>query len=210
MNDVLLISSGLINPPLKARLLLRKFLKEIRYIDLHYAGELNEKTAGLLAAYDAVILYHGKKEVKLTEKAEKALKKYVKRGGGLMTLHSATASYASSEAFFSITGGRFIESSGVQNFRMKPRTDASKMFSDFPVFKIRDEIYIHDFKEKVKIQMTADINGKEVPVVWTRKRGEGRVCCINLGHLPGTFELFEIRRLISAGLSYILKPKKKK
>ena len=94
MSDILLVANGLKEPPIQAIKQLKKYLREIRYIRVHQASKLAESSAELLAAYDAVIFYFSEPDTQLSEKIEKSLKKYIKRGGGLLILHSASASFS--------------------------------------------------------------------------------------------------------------------
>ncbi len=206
MSDILLVANGLKEPPIQAIKQLKKYLREIRYIRVHQASKLAESSAELLAAYDAVIFYFSEPDTQLSEKIEKSLKKYIKRGGGLLILHSASASFRQNHVYRSLIGAEFISSSRITDCTLRPSSAAFKGFSNFPAFAVKDELLKLEISEDSVLQMTAEAeDGGPVPAVWTREHGDGRVCCVTPGHSPETFKNSEIRRLLSAAISYVLK-----
>lgn len=75
-------------------------------------------------------------------------------------------------------------------------------------FTMRSEqYYLHvDPSNKVLAATTFDgtyhdwINGVVMPVVWTRRWGQGRVFYCSLGHVAADFEVFEAREIVRRGL----------
>lgn len=204
MSHILLIASGLVHPPIRGIFNLKRFLGELRYIKLTHETKLTEASASLLAAYDVVILYFDRPAQKLSKKTEKALLKYVNRGGGLLAVHSAAGSFTSSDAYFDLLGGRLLECRAVDRLSVIPHQGADRVFSDFPSFTIKDELCIHEFRDDVRVQMSVNHESGEIPVVWTRKQGEGRVCCISPGHCSATLKSFEVKRLLSSALNHLI------
>lgn len=146
-----------------------------------------------------MVLYLHQKHI--SRDALKRLDDFVNNGGGLLAIHSATASFKTSSAFFDILGGRFMDHGKVEKIDIK--NQKSEIFSDIPNFSVRDELYIHDLKDKIKAHFTTTHEGKEVPVVWTNFRGNGKVCYCMPGHTSGSMNNKIYQRVIQRGLEWV-------
>lgn len=104
---------------------------------------------------------------------------FVTRGGGLVGVHSGTATFKTSDDFWKLVGGRFTTHKR-RDFEVRPvgRHEITAGLRPFSVF---DEDYNHDFHPEAKIEVIAE-RDNAVPVMWTRKYGDGRVFINALGH----------------------------
>ncbi|WP_226022988.1 PVC-type heme-binding CxxCH protein [Halomicrobium salinisoli] len=155
-----------------------------RGVRLHYTERQADLNAETLAHYDAVMLYGNRLEP--TEAQIDALIEFVEDGGGFVPVHSASASFTSSDRFVDLVGGQFqTHNDGVMTTdRIQP---------DHPVYEGVDEIevweetYRHqnvaDDIEVLAYGAGADFGADEnEPWNWVRTQGDGRVFYTAWGH----------------------------
>lgn len=115
----------------------------------------------------------------LSEAQRKGLLGFVKRGGGFVGLHSATATFKTSDDYWELVGGRFTTHS-FREFEVKCEDPSHPVTRVFSSFRVTDEDYHHTFKPGVVLQVLATREGD--PTMWTRQYGRGRVIINTLGH----------------------------
>ncbi len=130
------------------------------------------------------------------------LDEYVKNGGGILGIHSATASFKLNPAnYFDILGGRFIGHGKVEAFEVKNQN--SEVFRGIPNFEVRDELYLHELNNKIEVHFTTRHEGEDVPVVWTHLHGKGKVCYCGPGHTSGSMKNKNYQRILQRGLEWV-------
>lgn len=198
---VLVISSGLVHPSIKARGCLKTALRGNGEFDFDFKTGIEklEKLAG--GDYSSVIIYLHRKNMSI--QAFEALKDFVSAGGGLIGLHSATASFKDNEEYFNILGGKFVSHEEVIEFSVKPEHGTDEIFSGIEEFRVRDELYIHDFRGNIDVHFYTEKNGEKVPVVWTKIYGKGRVCYIEPGHLAASIQNTGVKLLLDKALRWV-------
>lgn len=199
MKKILMMTAGLFHPPLPARLALRRALVGLDGFEFHAVGSLEHLPADL-DSYDAIVIYAHHQ--KLSETALKKLDGFVSGGGGLLGVHSATASYKTVPHYFEIIGGQFTGHGKVEKFSVEPlgRID---VFQDIPAFDVVDELYYHETQPGVEVHFVSRQNGEDVPVVWTYLYDEGRVCYAVPGHRTATMKLAAYQKLLQQGLRWV-------
>jgi type 1 glutamine amidotransferase len=138
---------------------------------------------------------------KITEGALAALDGYVSAGGGLLGVHSATASFKEQTHYFEILGGRFIGHGAVEDFEV--RRTREDIFSGLDRFVVKDELYLHELQPGIEIHFTAKHAGQDVPVVWTYHYGQGRVCYAVPGHTTATMRNKAYQQVLQRGLVWV-------
>jgi hypothetical protein len=108
------------------------------------------------------------------------LDEFVRRGGGVLAIHSATASFKQEPRYFEILGGRFRMHGAVEIFTVYQTRTADEVFGALAPFQIRDELYIHELEPEITIHFETMHEGQSVPVVWTRR--EPRLLCCAGAH----------------------------
>ncbi len=146
-----------------------------------------------------VIYIHHKK---ISERALAQLDDFVSKGGGILGVHSATASFQGQLHYFEILGGRFIGHGPVASFEVKPVPE-SELFAGIPVFNVKDELYIHELQPGITPHFTATHEGQEVPIVWTYHYGQGRVCYAVPGHRTETMQNETYQKILQRGLAWV-------
>jgi type 1 glutamine amidotransferase len=184
MKKILLVTQGLFHPPIRARKLLRKVLEEVEGKSFHATNSM-ESLPQDLRSYAAMVIYLHHKRI--SENALNRFGTYVKNGGGVLGIHTATASFKKQRRYFEILGGRFTWHGPVEKFKIQPLAK-SAVFHDIPTFSVKDELYIHELQPGITPHFVTLQNGRIVPVVWTHQYGKGRVCIASPGHLSSTFK----------------------
>jgi type 1 glutamine amidotransferase len=199
MTDILLISRGVLHPTLRARRLLRAALSTGGSIRLHEINSI-EKLPPDLERYAAVVLYFHQKEI--SESALTRLEEYVASGGGLLGVHSATASFKQQPRYHRLLGGRFTGHGAIKPFAVVPCGDEG-IFSGLSPFTIRDELYFHDLQPDINAHFCSWAESGAVPVVWTRQQGQGRVCYVMFGHTISAIRDESVRQVLQRGLDWV-------
>jgi type 1 glutamine amidotransferase len=197
---VLLITDGLFHPPLFGRIAVHQALKQLdgyAFSHIHSLEQLPAHSNEL----DAMVLYFHHKSI--SERALAALDEFVSNGGGLLGIHSATASFKQTPHYFEILGGRFTGHGTVEPIEVKLAATLDEPFRDLPGFTIRDELYIHEVQPEVKIHFEAMQGGAPVPVVWTYRYGKGKVCYAVPGHLSATMRNPVYQEVLKRSLAWV-------
>ena len=199
MIKVLLITDGIFHPPLLARKALHSALGELDGYEYTHVNSL-EKLPEDLESYAAMVIYlhHNR----ISERALSQLDAFVSAGGGLLGIHTATASFKEQREYFEILGGRFVGHGPVKPFEVSP-AGISDIFSGCSAFNVRDELYLHEVNPDINIHFSAQHEGQQTPVVWTYRYGQGRVCYCVPGHTTRTMRNENYQRVLKVGLMWV-------
>jgi type 1 glutamine amidotransferase len=202
MQKILLILSGWVHPPARGRLTLKQTLAELPGYSFDEASSLAEATP-VLSAYKAVVLYYHHPKAALTDVELASFRSFVNDGGGVLAVHSATASYKSTPGYFEILGGRFTGHGPIEPIDVKPLQTDGGTFSGIPAFTVRDELYLHELQPDIEVHFAAEHRGESVPVVWTRNVGRGRVCYLCPGHRSESMRHATVRQIVQRGMKWV-------
>ena len=161
-----------------------------------------EKLPENLMDFSALVLYFHNK--KISEPALAVFDNFVSNGGGVLGVHSATASFQPQRHYFEILGGRFVGHGPVEPFELAP-TEDSVIFNGIPAFTIHDELYIHELQPGIEPHFTAKHEGKDIPVVWTYHYGKGKICYAVPGHTTKSLKHPSVREILQRGLMWVTK-----
>jgi uncharacterized protein len=194
--NILLISAGLVHPGMLAR---RRLLEIVSGMCTVVQTPSIEGACILRRGmFDAVAVYLHRQ--KISDDALIAMESFVAHGGGLLGIHSATASFKQSRGWFNLIGGRFLSHEKVIPFTSSSL--GSEIFSPRS-FTVKDELYIHETRPGISVCYSTQKEGNAVPVVWTQNYGKGRVCYIEPGHVAASLEVPEVVKVIKEGLSWV-------
>lgn len=197
MKNILLVTDGIFHPPLLGRLRLHKMFSQMDGFSFEHVSSL-EKLPADLSSFSALVLHFHHKTI--SPSALERLDTFVKNGGGILAIHAVTASFKQTLPYFKILGGRFVGHGKVE--RLKVERLEGGIF-DIGDFEVRDELYIHDLEPDIEVHFTAKHEGKEVPVVWTKQYGKGKVCYAVPGHTTGTMGNKTYQEILKRGLEWI-------
>lgn len=202
MKKILLVTDGILHPPLLGRLALRKALQRMEGFAFGRAPSIENLPANV-DDYDAMVLYFHHKHI--SEKALNALALFVSAGGGLLAIHSATASFKEAMPYFEILGGRFIGHGALGALEIRPTGGKGEEdpFRGIGAFIVKDELYMHELQGGIHVHFTAGQGGEEAPAVWTYHYGQGRVCYAMLGHCAATLRHPNYQQILRGGLAWV-------
>jgi uncharacterized protein len=162
----------------------------------------NAFRADRIAAYDAAAAYT--QGGHLTPAQEDGLLGFVRQGGGFAGIHCATASWKENSAWIEMINGVFISHGPVAPFPVAFTAAESPITEGIDNFVIEDERYIHDRFDPDKVQLLATTPADEgdIPMIWTREFGSGRVYYLALGHDERAYERPEFKALLLRGVEW--------
>lgn len=147
----------------------------------------------------------------LTDEQEKGLKEAVRNGVGLAGWHGGMGDAFRSRATYQfMVGGQFVSHPGGDSvsYRVhicRPDDPVVEGLDDFTITS--EQYYLHvDPSNEVLATTVFEgethpwIAGVEMPVVWKRRWGEGRVFYSSLGHVRKDFDIPEVAKLTLRGM----------
>ena len=147
-----------------------------------------EWSAEQMAQYRLVILTKANnisatdKSPWVTEEVEQAFQAYVRRGNGLLVIHSGSAGYAKMPVLRSLIGGIFVRHPAQCPVTVEPRPGHPLTAGSAP-FTLVDEHYFMALDDaEADLFMTTTSEHGTKPGGWTRIEGDGRVCVLTPGH----------------------------
>jgi type 1 glutamine amidotransferase len=198
-NPVLLVSSGIAHPSLPARFLLRRTLAAMPGYRFRRAASLEALPSQ--PSFQAIVLYVHHET--LSPSALEKLDSFLRKGGGLLAIHAASASFKEEPRYFELLGGRFVDHGPVESFEVRPTEPPSAIFSGIPPFVVIDELYRHQYDPGNLVHFTTAVGSESQPVVWTRSHGSGRVCYCSLGHTLDAMRRPEVWQILQHGLAWV-------
>ena len=169
-----------------------------------------------LDSYDVLVDYLT--DSSFTDEQLDGLHAFIENGGGYFPIHCAsdltnTASDDPDELFDSreepfpelraLIGGHFLTHPEQSEFEViieadHPITDG---VTDFTVF---DEPYQVDVTDDITVLATMNHPDLDAyPVLWTRTRGDGRICYLSLGHTEEALTNEAVQRIIQNALGWL-------
>jgi type 1 glutamine amidotransferase len=199
--SILLVSGGLIHPSLLGRFWLRRGLEAMPGYRFRRVASLEALPRLSLESFQAIVLYvHHQK---ISQPALESLEGFVQKGGGLLGVHSASASFKEEARFAELLGGRFVAHGPVESFEVRPTAAKDKMFDGIGAFSVDDELYRHEYDPDNRVHFVTNIGQEQEPVVWTRRDGQGRVCYCALGHTTRSMRHPKARLILQRGLTWV-------
>ena len=198
---VFLVSDGVVHPSLVARFWLRRALIAMPGYRFRRVASLEMLPQQPLAAVGAMVLYVHHNTI--SPPALGRLEEFVSEGGGLLAVHSASASFREEQRWFELLGGRFIEHGPIEQFEVQPSEQQDSAFGEIPPFSVRDELYRHEYDADNRVRFYTVVGGEQEPVVWTRSFGSGRVCYCALGHTVRSMRHPQVVQILRRGLASV-------
>jgi type 1 glutamine amidotransferase len=200
MKKILVVSDGFFHPPLVGRWVLKRTLAGWDGYAVKRLRSL-EQLPPDLTDYAALVLYLHHKRI--SSAALDRFEAYITGGGGVLAIHSPTASYKDQPRFAEILGGRFVGHGPVGAYTLEPISPPGSLFGDLPPFQVVDELYHHALQPDIQVHFTAQERGQTIPVVWTRVHGLGRVCYACPGHRAESLRLAAYQVVLRQGLAWV-------
>jgi len=157
-----------------------------------------------LKQYGAIIFSNSNNEAFANNAQREAFQAYIRAGGGLVGIHSATGSERQWPYFQAVMGGRFLRHPKLQKFTVRvtdPDHPSTKSLP--PSFEWEDECYYHDninpdihvllatdpaaLDDPNKAGYPGDRFGGSMPLAWCHTYDGGREFYTALGHKIGHY-----------------------
>lgn len=200
---ILLVSDGLVHPSVLGRFWLRRALAALPGYRYQQAASLESLVRQPPDLFRAIVLYVHHNT--LSPAALECLDAFLSQGGGLLALHSASASFTEEPRWQDILGGRFDHHGPVEEFVVQPAGSDDEVFGSIPSFSVRDELYRHEYDAANRIHFYTVVGDNREPIVWTRYQGQGRVCYCALGHTVSAMREPSVQQILQRGLSWVCK-----
>ena len=200
MTEILYVSDGFFHPSFRARRTVWKLLKAVPGVQVTEVKTLNYLLTLNMNRFKGIVLYVHHKHIALDTMA--ALAQFVQSGGGLLAIHSATASFKQEPRYFDLIGGRFTGHGPVESITIRPSAENDEIFGDIGEFTVKDELYLHDLKPDILTHFETIYQGSSAPMVWTRYVENGRCCYVCPGHRAETMQQPEIQEILRRGLKW--------
>ena len=152
---------------------------------------------------------------KLTPEQSKGVSEAVKGGVGLAGVHGGMGdAFRNDTTWQFMSGGQFVAHPGNDGTRytVKPTNAKSEITDGIGAFEVSSEQYYMHVDPALRVLMTTHFpvadgphlgNGEcEMPVVWTKMWGKGRVFYHSLGHLVNVLEKEPVPTLTRRGFKW--------
>jgi uncharacterized protein len=118
----------------------------------------------------------------MTDEVESAFREHVRKGGGLLVIHSGSAEYSERPVLRGLLGGVFAGHPPQCPVTIEPRK-AHPVTDGVTPFAVFDEHYFMDLDDPTAnvILTTTSEHGSQ-PGGWVRSEGDGHVCLLTPGH----------------------------
>ena len=207
---------------------LRKILENTGRFEVRVTEEFRGAGPETLRPYDLVVLnYFGRRkpELRWGERADNALLEFLRSGKGLVMYHFSTAAFAGWEEYEKLSGGNWRRDNGHHSAAHDFTVDikdaghpiTSGLKSSFPV--PHDELYANlkwqpegtyhllatawdDHSLYKKARQPIPGPGRDEPMLWTVRYGEGRVFGTALGHGPENLKIPGFRVTYARGAEW--------
>jgi type 1 glutamine amidotransferase len=118
----------------------------------------------------------------MTDAVQAAFAEYLRKGNGLLAIHSGTAGYEQMPVLRGLLGGVFTRHPEQCPVTVEPRAGHPLSAGTFP-FTLQDEHYFMSLDDPhVEVFATTKSEYGDQPGAWTRSEGAGRVAVLTPGH----------------------------
>ncbi len=154
-----------------------------------------------LTKYAAIVFSNSNNEAFSDDSQRKAFESYVRAGGGVVGIHSATGSERKWPGWWDIMGGKFLRHPKMQKFIVRVKDPSHPAMKSLPsTFEWEDECYYTEhmnpdmkvllvtdpakLDDPKKAEYPGDRFGDALPLAWTITSHGGRAFYTALGHKP--------------------------
>jgi type 1 glutamine amidotransferase len=201
MNNILVISAGILHPNIRSRLTLSGFLREVDGYQFHFSTSTNDLRLLKNNSFSSLILFLH--QSRISPQAFKALHLFLMKGGGLLALHSTSTCFASHPDFWDMIGGRYISRESAKEIEVIPKVENDEIFEDMKPFNTVDSLPVHELQFGVKVHFETRHRNQLIPVVWSKEYYLGKVVYCCLGHKASVLNVPEVREIFVRGMKWI-------
>ncbi|WP_304942644.1 ThuA domain-containing protein [Vallitalea guaymasensis] len=158
----------------------------------------------------------------ITDKQMKSISQAVAHGVGLAGCHGGMCdAFRDNVDWQFMTGGNWVSHPGgdLVEYEVNIKNSSSKIVEDIQDFRVKSEQYYLHVDPAIEVLATTrfpiadglhSLNGYvDMPVVWTKRWGKGRVFYNSLGHQSDIFNIPEAIELMKRGFMWVAEGKDK-
>ena len=152
---------------------------------------------------------------KMSNRESRGLRDAIARGVGLAGCHGGLGdSFRNDTEYQYMVGGQFVKHPGGQtDYKVTIYNTSDPVTAGINDFNLKTEQYYMHFDPNIEILATTSfsgehdawIDGVEMPVVWKKNYGKGRVFYSALGHSEDIFDVPEVWNLMIRGIEWAVK-----
>jgi type 1 glutamine amidotransferase len=174
-----------------------------------------------LAQYRAVVFSNSNNEAFSTDAQRDAFQAYVRAGGGVAGIHSASGSERKWPWFWSVIGGKFLRHPKLQKFTIRVSNQDHPATKDMPPsFEWEDECYYTEhmnpalkpllvtdparLEDPRKAEYPGDRFGDALPLAWYMNVEGGRQFYTALGHKKEHYSIPMFRSHLLGGILWVM------
>tara|TARA_Y100000389_G_scaffold52224_1_gene48051 strand:- start:220 stop:963 length:744 start_codon:yes stop_codon:yes gene_type:complete len=153
---------------------------------------------------------------KMSGSESRALQEAVKRGVGLAGCHGGLGdAFRNNTEYQYMIGGQFVKHPGGQvDYTVNITAPENPLVMDIKDFALHSEQYYMHIDPAITILATTQFTGEndawiegiEIPVVWTKPYGKGRIFYSSLGHNEEDFDIPQVWEIITRGITWAASP----
>lgn len=153
--------------------------------------------------FNALIIYVNIKRMR--DRIFNKVDEFIQSGGGLLSLHSTTASFSNQPRFTEIVGARFVRHGPITEYLVQPSGSQSEVYSGLSEFIVEDELYRQRYAKTAIEQFV--YRGKRFvePLIWINHYRQGRIVGISPGHRTETLNNPKMVIIIRRSLEWLMR-----
>ncbi len=146
-------------------------------------------------------------ELPMDAAEKRAMVAFVRGGGGLIGVHSATDTFHHWAAFKAMIGAEFSHHPRPSTQPVVVSDHSTPATQALPAsFRIHEEFYVFKHDPRPHVHVLAELDtgrgGPDRPLVWCRRFGRGRIYYDALGHFSATWHDAHQLTLMSGGIAW--------
>jgi len=154
--------------------------------------------------YAGVAVYTTGFQDELDGERAKGLFAFVKKGGGFVAIHSAADSFRGNRLYVDMLNGEFLSHPEKHTFGLHVSDKKHYITSRMHDFNLFDEMYHlqnHD-PSRANVLVTTRWRGKDIPMLYEKKYGKGRVVYVASGHTKEAWNHPEFQKILIRSIAY--------
>lgn len=160
----------------------------------------------LAKKYDLIFAYNQSAWTKITDRQIEGLLSFVRNGGALVAIHSATETFQANPEYVRMLGGSFVKHEPYREMHILRIEGDHPILDGITSFAIPDEFYYHDqcdLEDKHVLLVCQSPDDQRVhPIAWTKMYGKGRVFFTSLGHSVESCSNASHLRIVTQGIAW--------
>jgi len=202
VKNILLLINNYESPFSDFAVMFENILKETSQFSLDVTNDRNKLCD--LSKYDAVALYISSGDLSLEQ--EEGITSYVRKGGGLLAIHTANAGLAQYSKYIEMIGTEFVGHDPLGHFEVEVDPDSEDILPRLSrKFMVEDECYNMAIKTEAPLRWFQYGLWKleKKPLGYVRTYGDGKLFYTALGHDKRTFVHPDFQDQLIKGLRYV-------